>query len=73
MDTLAGLRVTLLAGTLGQGGAERQLYYAATTLVRAGAQPRVLTLGRGEFWEGPLRDLGVPVEWVGARASKRRG
>ena len=68
MDTLAGLRVTLLAGTLGQGGAERQLYYAVATLARAGAQPRVLTLGRGEFWEGPLRDLGVPVDWVGARA-----
>ena len=68
MDTLAGLRVTLLAGTLGQGGAERQLYYAVATLARAGAHPRVLTLGRGEFWEGPLRDLGVPVDWVGARA-----
>lgn len=70
MDTLAGLRVTLLAGTLGQGGAERQLFYAVATLARAGAHPRVLTLGRGEFWEGPLRELGVPVEWVGARASR---
>ena len=70
MNTLAGLRVTLLAGTLGQGGAERQLFLAAATLKRAGAFPRVLTLGRDEFWEAPLRDLGIPVEWVGARTAK---
>ena len=65
MNTLAGLRVTLLAGTLGQGGAERQLFLAATTLKRAGAFPRVLTLGRDEFWEAPLRDGGIEGWWQG--------
>ena len=70
MIDLAGLRVTLLAGTLGQGGSERQLYYAAATLRRAGASPQVLSLTKEEFWEDPLRDLGVPVTWVGVRPGR---
>lgn len=64
------MKVTFLAGTLGQGGAERQLYYMAKTLQGAGADVRVLTLSRGEFWEPRLQRLGVPVTWVGKPASK---
>lgn len=65
MPNLAGVKVCFLAGTLGQGGAERQLYYIVRSLVDAGARPRVLCLTKGEFWERPLRELGVDVEWVG--------
>jgi glycosyltransferase involved in cell wall biosynthesis len=70
VSELGGLRVALVAGTLGQGGAERQLYYVAATLRGAGARPLVLSLARGEHWEGPLREAGVPVEWVGARPGR---
>jgi len=67
---LAGLKVCFVAGTLGQGGAERQLYYMLRELVAQGARPRVLCLSRGEYWEARIRELGVPVAWVGRSASR---
>lgn len=67
---LRGLRVALVAGTLGQGGAERQLYFMVRALLAAGARPRVLSLTRGEFWEPRLRALGVRVEWVGQSSAR---
>lgn len=69
MRELSGLRVSFLAGTLGQGGAERQLYYMLATLRNAGAQPRVLSLTNGEYWQSHIEALGVPVEWVGQSVS----
>jgi glycosyltransferase involved in cell wall biosynthesis len=69
---LNNLRIDFLAGTLGQGGAERQLYYMLRALVSAGAKPRVLCFARGEFWENPIRDLGVPVLHVGRSRSRLR-
>ncbi len=65
MNSLKGLRIAFIAGTLGQGGAERQLFYMVKTLVEQGAYPQVLCLTKGEFWEGKLRALDVPVIWVG--------
>ena len=65
MTELAGLKVCFVAGTLGQGGAEQQLYYILQTLKGRGACPSVLCLTRGEFWEPKIRALGVPVVWVG--------
>jgi glycosyltransferase involved in cell wall biosynthesis len=70
MVDLANLRVSFLAGTLGQGGAERQLYYMVRALKQAGAHPRVLTFAEGEFWEAHLRKLDVPVIWVGQQRSR---
>ena len=67
MRDLNGLKVCFIAGTLGQGGAERQLFYMVRALAASGARPRVLTLMADEFWEGPLRSLGVPIDWVGGR------
>ncbi len=69
---LRGLRITFLAGTLGQGGAERQLFYMLRALQAEGAALRLLCLTRGEFWEKRIRALGVPVIWVG-EASSRMG
>lgn len=57
--------VAFVAGTLGPGGAERQLYEHCRTLVNAGCPPVVLSLTSGERWEPMLRDLGVEVVWVG--------
>jgi len=67
---LRGKRVVLMAGTLAQGGAERQLFYIAQALKEAGAEPYVLCLTHGEFWEGRIRQLGVRVIWVGQIGSR---
>jgi glycogen synthase len=65
MTDLRKVKVCFLAGTLGQGGVERQLFFMMRTFLRSGAQPRVLCLGRNELWEDPIKALGVPVTWVG--------
>lgn len=67
---LDGLKICLLAGTLGQGGAERQLFYIAQALLGAGAHPRVLCLTQGEHWEARIQNLGIPVVWVGKNPSR---
>ncbi len=64
--------VCFIAGTLGRGGAERQLYYMLRTLVGYGARPRLLTLTAGEAWEEPIRELGVPVDMVGTAPGRFR-
>jgi glycosyltransferase involved in cell wall biosynthesis len=69
---LGDLRIGFIAGTLGQGGAEHQLFYILRALCRAGAQPYVLCLTRGEYWEERIRSLGVPVVWVGQARSRWR-
>lgn len=65
-NPLAGLRICFLAGTLGQGGAERQLFYMLRALREAGDCARVLSLSQGEFWESQIRELGVEVSYVGS-------
>lgn len=67
---LSGLKVCFIAGTLGQGGAERQLFYMLKVLRQRGAIVRLLSLSQGEFWEEPIRQLGVSVIWVGQSESK---
>lgn len=67
---LRGLRVCFIAGTLGQGGAERQLYYMLQALKQAGACARVLSLSQGEFWEPRIRELGVEIVHVGGSNSR---
>ncbi len=70
MIELRDLRVCFLAGTLGAGGAERQLFYLTRALQTSGSQVKVLSLTQGELWEPRLRDIGVPVEWVGQEAGR---
>ena len=70
MVDLSKLNVCFLAGTLGQGGAERQLYYILKTLREQGATVRLLSLSQGEFWEEQIRALGIPITWVGQSNSK---
>jgi glycosyltransferase involved in cell wall biosynthesis len=65
-------RVTFLAGTLGRGGAEQQLYYIATALRAQGTAVRVLSLTRGEYWERRLRDVAIPVRFVGGTKGRAR-
>jgi glycosyltransferase involved in cell wall biosynthesis len=58
-------RIALIAGTLGKGGAEKQLVYIARTLKSLGVDVRVFSLTKGEFYEAPLRDAQIPVIWIG--------
>ncbi|MFN3648014.1 MAG: glycosyltransferase [Armatimonadota bacterium] len=67
---LRDLRVCFVVGTLGHGGAERQLYYMLRALKASQAQPHVLCLTTGEYWEGPIRELGIPVSYVGDQPSR---
>src|SRR5689334_13233971 len=70
MADLSQLRICFLAGTLGQGGAERQLFYLLKTLREQGASLLLLSLTRGEFWEAAIAELGVEVRWVGQHNSR---
>lgn len=64
------MKIAFIAGTLGQGGAERQLFYILKTLKQNGHDPYVLCLMKGQFWESRIRDLGIPVIWVGKSSKK---
>jgi glycosyltransferase involved in cell wall biosynthesis len=66
----AKLDICFLAGTLGQGGAERQLFYILKSLRESGARVRLLCLTRGEYWEHKIRALGVPITWIGQRGAR---
>lgn len=59
------LRVALVAGTLGRGGAEKQLVYAATALLAAGADVRVFSLTRGDAHAATLAYHGLSPTWIG--------
>ena len=70
MPDLSGLNLCFIAGTLGQGGAERQLFYALKTLRQLGARVTLLSLTHGEFWEDRIQACDIPVKWVGQRKSR---
>jgi glycosyltransferase involved in cell wall biosynthesis len=70
MFDLTQIKVCFLAGTLGQGGAERQLFYMLKALRERNAQVRLLCLTSGEFWEKKLVAMGIPVKWVGKPRSR---
>ena len=60
-----GLRVALVAGTLGRGGAEKQFVYMAQSLAALGVSVRVYSVTHGQPYEEKLRASGVPVYWFG--------
>lgn len=63
------LRVALVAGTLGRGGAEKQLVYMARSLLNDGADVRIYSLGKGEAYEAQLTSLGLPPRWIGRHSN----
>src|SRR5204863_8038729 len=70
MSGLSRLKLCFLAGTLEHGGAERQLFYILQALCKAGANPRLLSMDQGEFWEKKIKALGVLVTSIGGRGSR---
>jgi glycosyltransferase involved in cell wall biosynthesis len=59
-----------LAGTLGQGGAERQLFYNLKCLTECGAKVDLLCLTKDEYWEKPISNLGIAIHYVGGTSSR---
>src|SRR5215813_10214698 len=66
------LRVAILAGSLGQGGAEKQLVYIVRSLIAFGANVRVYSLTHGDFHEEALAELGTRPIWVGRPSGPAR-
>ena len=64
------LKVCFLVGTLGRGGAERQLVYMLRAAQKEGISTRLICLTQGESFEEEIRALGVPIEWIGASGSR---
>jgi glycosyltransferase involved in cell wall biosynthesis len=62
---LSQVKIAVLAGTLGQGGAERQLFYLLRALCGSGVTPRLLCFNPHGFWEDQIRGLGVSIINVG--------
>jgi glycosyltransferase involved in cell wall biosynthesis len=68
---VSGLRTAMVAGTLGQAGAEKQLYYLAQSLRGRGVDVRVYALTEEEHFHRELENIGcavVPFGQVGSPA-----
>lgn len=65
-------RIAFITGQLGLGGAEKQLFLLARGLLREGWQVSVINMShqQNEYWEKPLRDIGVSVYGVAAKTSQ---
>jgi glycosyltransferase involved in cell wall biosynthesis len=59
------LRLAFLAGTLAQGGAEKQMAYMVEALHRFGAKVQVFTLVPNGFYDSWLRSRGISPQCVG--------
>lgn len=69
MHDYKNLKVALLAGTLGQGGAEKQLVFMVHALLEVGVNVRVYSLTKGEYYEPILQSLGVYPQWIGKHSN----
>ena len=65
---IKGLKICFVIGTLGQGGAERQLFYILQNLLDAGADVSLISFTRGEYWEKPLMNIGVKVYYIDSKS-----
>ena len=63
------LRVALITGKLGLGGAEKQLVYMARGLLEAGVDVGIYSLTSGHFYERELQARGLKPRWVGRFAN----
>lgn len=68
--TTSKIKVCFIVGTLGRGGAEKQLLYMLKALKNAFVETRVLCLTKGEAYEEQIKSLGVPIEWVGESSNR---
>lgn len=64
------MKVCFIVGTLGRGGAEKQLVFMLRALQSANIEARVLCLTSSESYEAEIKSLGVEVEYIGARQNR---
>lgn len=64
------MKIGFLVGTLGRGGAERQLTYMLQALQKEKIETRVLCLTKGEAFEEEIRALNIDIDWIGDSPSK---
>jgi glycosyltransferase involved in cell wall biosynthesis len=68
------IRVVIVAGQLGLGGAEQQLFFLLNGLPRDEFEPMVVSFGNGgsDHWRGPIEGLGIPVHSWGRKSRAAR-
>jgi glycosyltransferase involved in cell wall biosynthesis len=59
------MKLVILAGTLGKGGAERQIYYLSNLVKNKGYEVTVLCLTQDEYYEHLIKNNGIEVVFVG--------
>jgi glycosyltransferase involved in cell wall biosynthesis len=64
------MKICFIVGTLGRGGAERQLLYMLKALKSCEVEIRILCLTKGEAYEKDIKSLGIPIEWVGEQQNR---
>jgi glycosyltransferase involved in cell wall biosynthesis len=64
------MKVCFIVGTLGRGGAEKQLVFMLRALKLANIEARVLCLTSGESYEAEIKSLGVEVEFIGEKQNR---
>lgn len=64
------MKVCFIVGTLGRGGAEKQLVFMLRALRNAGIETRVLCLTKDESYEADIRGMGIEVEYVGKNQNR---
>jgi glycosyltransferase involved in cell wall biosynthesis len=64
------MKVAYVVGTLGRGGAEKQLVLQARALVERGVRLSVFSLTNGEPHEQDVRHVGVEPVWLGRHRSR---
>ena len=64
------MKVCFIVGTLGRGGAEKQLVFMLRALKLANIEARVLCLTSGESYEAEIKSLGVEVEYIGEKQNR---
>lgn len=63
------LRVAFIAGSLTQGGAEKQFIYMVKELLDRGVDVRIFSLTRGEYYEASVKRMGLLPIWLGRYSS----
>ncbi|MCW5960601.1 MAG: glycosyltransferase family 4 protein [Pyrinomonadaceae bacterium] len=66
------MKVSFLAGTLGLGGAEKQLFFMLRAARELGISLSVLCLTKNEAFQTKIESLDIPVTWVGKHESRFR-
>jgi len=67
---LSAKAILFIAGTLGQGGAEKQLFLLARSLFQNGHKVNVICLTSDEYWEFRLKEIGIKIYNISRKSSR---